>query len=83
MGMLFCVGKDGNRAAGKMLNRRVVMKRREATRRACGALTRCARRRSRRFDIARHVAALLAASFKAPDRRYLGVKWCVFLYRNK
>jgi hypothetical protein len=22
MGMLFCVGKDGNRAAGKMLNRR-------------------------------------------------------------
>jgi hypothetical protein len=22
MGVLFCVGKDGNRAAGKMLNRR-------------------------------------------------------------
>ena len=51
MGMLFCVGKDGNRAAGKMLNR---------------------------FDIARHVAAVLSASFKAPEGRYLGVRWSPF-----
>jgi hypothetical protein len=29
-----------------------------------------------RFDIARHVAAVLRASFKAPDKMYLGVKWC-------
>jgi hypothetical protein len=29
----------------------------------------------RRFDIARHVAKVLAASFKAADRKYLGVAW--------
>ena len=32
----------------------------------------------RSFDIARHVAAVLSASFKAPDGRYLGVKWSPF-----
>ena len=32
----------------------------------------------RSFDIARHVAAVLSASFKAPDGRYLGVQWSPF-----
>ena len=70
MGVLFCVGKDGNRAAGKMLNR-------------CARLASVARRvRSHRircsFDVARHVSAVLAASFKAPDGKYLGVAWTPF-----
>ena len=70
MGMLFCVGKDGNRAAGKMLNRCAPF--------ACHGwrfwLTppRCS------FEIARHVAAVLSASFKAPDGKYLGVAWTPF-----
>ena len=75
MGMLFCVGKDGNRAAGKMLNRC-------ASSHASVALL-CFSSllffpSLRSFDIARHVAAVLSASFKAPDGRYLGVKWSPF-----
>ena len=91
MGMLFCVGKDGNRAAGKMLNRCALAScnaqaRRSSTPcpylRAC--CTHCARSLAplpaprRSFDIARHGAALLSASFKAHAGRYLGVRWSPF-----